>query len=251
MESEAMTHEYWSSTSGKEQAMKRIGLIGGMSWESSIEYYRIINETVRAKLGGLHSAKSIMYSLDFAEIESLQREGKWGKATELMIDAAKNVENGGADFVLICTNTMYKMADEVQKHIQIPLLHIADATAEKVKSRGLRKIGLLGTKFTMEEDFYRGRLAEKHGLEVVIPTAEEREIVHRVIYDELCIGEIKESSREQYVSIMDHLVVNGAEGIILGCTEIGMLVRDEDSRVPLFDTAKIHAAAAVEYALQS
>jgi len=291
-----MTHEYWSSTSGKgsrknnlaelalrfgsdladpieqnhrnswlfrgfcesyfcvspkEQAMKRIGLIGGMSWESSIEYYRIINETVRAKLGGLHSAKSIMYSLDFAEIESLQREGKWGKATELMIDAAKNVENGGADFVLICTNTMYKMADEVQKHIQIPLLHIADATAEKVKSRGLRKIGLLGTKFTMEEDFYRGRLAEKHGLEVVIPTAEEREIVHCVIYDELCVGVIKQSSREQYVSIMDHLVVNGAEGIILGCTEIGMLVQDEDSRVPLFDTAKIHAAAAVEYALQS
>jgi aspartate racemase len=231
--------------------MKTIGLIGGMSWESSIEYYRIINETVRDRLGGFHSARSIMYSVDFAEIESLQREGRWDNATELMINVAKNVEKGGADFVIICTNTMYKMADEVQKHIKIPILHIADATAKKVKSQGLRKIGLLGTKFTMEEDFYKGRLAEKHGLEVVIPAAGERELVHRVIYDELCIGEIIESSRKEYIIVMDNLIKNGAEGIVLGCTEIGLLVRDKDSPVPLFDTTKIHAVGAVEYALQS
>lgn len=230
--------------------MKTIGLIGGMSWESSIEYYRIINETVRAKLGGLHSAKSIMYSVDFAEIEALQHQGKWDEATAMMIAAAKSVEDGGADFVIICTNTMHMMADDVQKHIHIPLLHIADATAERIKAQGLRKVGLLGTKFTMEEDFYRGRLIKKHGLEVLIPTEEEREIVHRVIFDELCVGEIRGSSREQYVGIMDHLVRDGAEGIILGCTEISLLVGDEDSQVPLFDTTQIHAVAAVEYALE-
>jgi aspartate racemase len=229
--------------------MKTIGLIGGMSWESSIEYYRIINETVRARLGGLHSAKSIMYSVDFAEIETLQQQGKWDEATDLMIDAAQRIERGGADFVIICTNTMHKMADEVQNHIQIPLLHIADATAEKIKAHGLKKIGLLGTRFTMEEDFYRGRLTEKQGLEVIIPTERERDIVHRVIFDELCLGEIKEPSKEQYVRIMDHLVRDGAEGIILGCTEISLLIQEEDSQIPLFDTTKIHAMAAVEYAL--
>jgi aspartate racemase len=229
--------------------MKTIGLIGGMSWESSIEYYRIINETVRARLGGLHSAKSIMYSVDFAEIETLQQQGKWDEATDLMIDAAQRVERGGADFVIICTNTMHKMADEVQNHIQIPLLHIADATAEKIKARGLKRIGLLGTKFTMEEDFYRGRLTEKQGLEVIIPTERERDIVHRVIFDELCLGEIREPSKEQYVRIMDHLVRDGAEGIILGCTEISLLIQEKDSQIPLFDTTKIHAVAAVEYAL--
>jgi aspartate racemase len=229
--------------------MKTIGLIGGMSWESSIEYYRIINETVRARLGGLHSAKSIMYSVDFAEIEALQQQGKWDEATALMIAAAQRVENGGADFVVICTNTMHRMADEVQKQIKIPLLHIADATAEQIKAQGLKKIGLLGTRFTMEEDFYRGRLSEKHGLEVIIPTEKERDIVHRVIFDELCLGEIRPSSREQYVSVMDHLARDGAEGIILGCTEISLLIQEEDSQVPLFDTTKIHAMAAVEYAL--
>lgn len=229
--------------------MKTIGLIGGMSWESSIEYYRIINETVRARLGGLHSAKSVMYSVDFAEIETLQQQGKWNEATNLMIAAAQRVENGGADFVIICTNTMHKMADEVQKHIQIPLLHITDATAEKIKAHGLKKIGLLGTRFTMEEDFYKGRLSEKQGLEVIIPTEREREIVHCVIFDELCLGEIRESSKEQYVRIMDHLVRDGAEGIILGCTEISLLIQEEDSQIPLFDTTKIHAVAAVEYAL--
>lgn len=192
-----------------------------------------------------------MYSVDFAEIEALQHQAKWDEATELMIAAAQNVENGGADFVIICTNTMHKMANEVQQHIHIPLLHIADATAKRIRARGLSRIGLLGTRFSMEEDFYRGRLIEKHGLEVLIPTEEEREIVHHVIYDELCLGEIKQSSKERYVTIMDHLVNSGAEGIILGCTEIGLLIRDENSHVPLFDTTNIHAVAAVEYAIES
>jgi len=231
--------------------MKTIGLIGGMSWESSIEYYRIINETVHTKLGGLHSAKSIMYSVDFEEIEALQHQSRWEEATELMIAAARSVETGGADFVLICTNTMHKMADDVQKHIGIPLLHIADSTAEKIKYQGIKKVGLLGTKFTMEEDFYKGRLAEKHGLQVLIPDEGDRKEVHRVIYDELCLGEIKHSSKEQYMKIMENLVTNGAEGIILGCTEISLLVGKEDCRVSLFDTTKIHAEAAVQYALES
>jgi len=229
--------------------MKTIGLIGGMSWESSAEYYRIINQTVSAKIGGLHSAKSIMYSLDFEEIEVLQRQRRWREATELMIAAARNVENGGAHVVLICTNTMHKMADDVQKHIGIPLLHIADPTAEKIKNQGIKKIGLLGTKFTMEEDFYKGRLAKKHGLEVLIPEEADRDTVHRVIYDELCLGKINHSSKEQFMKIMDNLVKDGAEGIILGCTEISLLVGEEDCRVSLFDTTKIHAVAGVEYAL--
>lgn len=229
--------------------MKTIGLIGGMSWESSVEYYRIINETVRDKLGGLHSAKSVMYSVDFAEVEALQHQGKWGAATEKMIDAAKHVEEGGADFVIICTNTMHKMADDVQKRIKIPLLHIADATGEKIRAEGLTKIALLGTKFTMEEDFYKGRLAQRHGLTVIVPKKEQRETIHSVIYDELCLGEIRRASKVRYCDIMSSLVAEGAEGIILGCTEIGLLVDDGDSRVPLFDTTKIHAVAAVEYAL--
>ncbi|UCE08061.1 MAG: aspartate/glutamate racemase family protein, partial [bacterium] len=192
--------------------MKTIGMIGGMSWESSIEYYRIINEAVKARLGGLHSAKSIMYSVDFAEIEKLQHQGKWNDATDLMIEAAKHVENGGADFLIICTNTMHKMADEVQQKIRIPLLHIADATAEKIKSKGLKKVGLLGTRFTMEEEFYKGKLADKHKLDVIIPNSDEREIVHRVIYNELCQGEIKESSKAQFIEIIEHLVEQSAQG---------------------------------------
>ena len=230
--------------------MKTIGMIGGMSWESSIEYYRIINQTVKEKLGGLHSAQSLMYSVDFAEIEILQNEGRWDEATQAMIEAAQHVEAGGADFVIICTNTMHKMADEVGAAIGIPLLHIADATAGAIKAQGLSKIGLLGTRFTMEEDFYRGRLVEKHGLEVLIPEAEDREIVHRVIYDELVLGEIKPESREAYKGIIEKLIAEGAQGIILGCTEIGLLVKEEDSPVPIFDTAYIHAVAAVEYALK-
>jgi len=229
--------------------MKTIGLIGGMSWESSIEYYRIINETVKAKLGGLHSAQSLMYSVDFAQIEALQHQGRWDEATEMMIDAARRLERGGADFVVICTNTMHRVADQVQAQIQIPLLHIADATAASIRSQGLKRIGLLGTRFTMEEEFYKGRLVDKHGLDVIIPDDEEREIVHRVIFDELVLGQIKPASREQYVRIIAHLAGEGAEGIILGCTEIGLLVGDQDSPVPLFDTTRIHAVAAVEYAL--
>ena len=230
--------------------MKTIGLVGGMSWESSIEYYQLINETVRAKLGGFHSAKCVMYSVDFAEIEPLQHHAKWREATEIMIGAAKSVEKGGADFIVFCTNTMHKVADEVQKHIEIPILHIADATAERIKAEGLKKVGLLGTKFTMEEDFYKGRLTQNYNLEVMIPTAEERRIVHRVIYDELCMGEIKQSSKTKYMEIIDRLAQGGAEGVILGCTEIGLLIKKEDSRVPLFDTTRIHAVAAVDYALR-
>ena len=230
--------------------MKTIGLIGGMSWESSIEYYRIINEAVKEKLGGLHSAKSIMVSVDFAEVEILQREGKWGEAARMMVDAAKSLENGGADFIVICTNTMHKAADEIQANVKIPLLHIADATAQLVKDSGIRTIGLLGTRFTMEEEFYKGRLSQNYGLKVIIPNAGEREIVHRVIYDELVIGEIKQHSKEQYIGIIENMVNQGAEGIILGCTEIGLLIHQQDCRVPLFDTTRIHAEAAVEYALK-
>jgi aspartate racemase len=229
--------------------MKTIGLIGGMSWESSVEYYQIINRAVHEQLGGVHSAKCVMVSVDFAEIETLQRQGDWAEATRQMIAAARQVERGGADFLVICTNTMHKMADEVQAGIQIPLLHIADATAEQVKAQGIHRIGLLGTRFTMEENFYRGRLADRYGLDVCIPDAPDREIVHRVIYDELVVGKINPDSKAEYIRIMDKLVQQGAEGIILGCTEIGLLVQDADSRVPLFDTTRIHALAAVKAAL--
>ena len=230
--------------------MKTIGLIGGMSWKSSIEYYRIINEAVKEKLGGLHSAKSIMVSVDFAEVEILQREGKWAEAAQMMVDAAKSLEKGGADFIVICTNTMHKAADEIQANVKIPLLHIADATAQLVKDSGIRTIGLLGTRFTMEEEIYKGRLSQKYGLNVIIPNAGEREIVHRVIYDELVIGEIRQHSEEKYIGIIENMVNQGAEGIILGCTEIGLLIHQQDCRVPLFDTTRIHAEAAVEYALK-
>jgi aspartate racemase len=230
--------------------MKTIGLIGGMSWESSLEYYRIINEQIKEKLGGLHSAKSLMYSVDFEEIEKLQHQGNWKEATKLMIDAAKRLEKGGADFVVICTNTMHKMADDVQNNIKIPLLHIADATAEKIKSKGLKKIGLLGTKFTMEEDFYKGRLIKKYGLDVLIPDAKERQIVHDVIYHELCLGKINQSSKDQFIKIIKNLVDNGAEAVILGCTEIPLLVQQKDVKVLLFDTTRIHAEGAVEYSLK-
>jgi aspartate racemase len=229
--------------------MKTIGLIGGMSWESSIEYYCIINETTKAKLGGLHSAKSVMYSVDFAEVESLQHQGRWDEAAKMLIDAAKNLENGGAEFVVLCTNTMHKVAEDIQANVKIPLLHIADATAQQVKASGIQKIGLLGTRFTMEEDFYKGRLSQKYGLKVSVPDAQEREIIHRVIYDELVVGNIKQSSKAQYIDIIEQMIGQGAECVILGCTEIGLLVHQEDSRVPLFDTTKIHAQAAVEYAL--
>jgi len=220
-----------------------------MSWESSLEYYRILNETVKVRLGGTHSARCVMYSLDFDEIEALQREDRWDEATRVMIAAARHVQAGGADFVVICTNTMHKMAEQVAAAIDIPLLHIADATAAVIKDRGLHKIGLLGTRFTMEQDFYRGRLEEMHGLEVLIPETGDREVVHRVIYEELVLGEIRDASREQYKGIIEKLTAAGAQGVILGCTEIGLLVNQEDCRIPLFDTTSIHAEAAVELAL--
>ncbi len=229
--------------------MKTIGLIGGMSWESTVEYYRILNETTRDKLGGLHSAKCLLYSVDFSDIEVLQRQDRWQEAAQEMVLAAQSLEKAGADFIILCTNTMHKLADEIQANIHIPFLHIADATAKRIKAAGLKKIGLLGTRFTMEQEFYKGRLVEKHGLQVIIPAPAERELIHRVIYDELCLGIIRLESRAQFLKIMEGLVRNGAEGIILGCTEIELLIHEEDGKVPLFPTTRIHAVAAVEYGL--
>jgi len=228
--------------------MKTIGMIGGMSWESSIEYYRLVNEEVKRQLGGLHSAQCLMYSVDFEEIERYQHQGDWERATDMMIAAAQRLECGGADFVVICTNTMHKMADEVQAAINIPLLHIVDATAQAVKSKGIEKVGLLGTRFTMEGDFYGGRL-KTHGLDVAIPDEAEREIVHRIIYHELVLGRILTSSRKEFQRIIRTLQQNGVEGIVLGCTEIGLLVKQEDNTLPVFDTTVVHALAAVDVAL--
>jgi aspartate racemase len=230
--------------------MKTIGLIGGMSWESSIEYYRIINETTKQKLGDLHSAKSLMVSVDFAEIEKLQREDRWDEAAQILVKCAQDLERGGADCVVLCTNTMHKLADQIIASVKIPFLHIADATAEKIVAAGMKKIGLLGTRFTMEHDFYKGRLIHNFRLDVLIPDKEDRDIVHHVIYDELVQGKILDASRMEYKRIMKSLVAQGAQGIILGCTEIELLVKQEDSTVPLFPTTSIHAAAAVEFALK-
>ena len=230
--------------------MKTMGLIGGMSWESSIEYYRIINQETRRRLGGLHSAKSIMLSVDFAEIEALQDQGRWDEAGTLLTTAGQNLEAGGADFVVLCTNTMHKVAADIQANINIPLLHIADATARKIKQEGIGRIALLGTRFTMEEDFYKGRLTRTSGLDVLIPEPDEMATVNRIIYDELCVGKILQDSKAAYAQIMEGLVKKGAQGIILGCTEIGLLVQQTDSTAPLFDTTKIHAEAAVAFALE-
>jgi aspartate racemase len=229
--------------------MKTIGLIGGMSRESSLEYYRIINEQVKEKLGGLHSAKSLMYSVDFNEIEKLQHQGNREKATQLMIDAAQRLEKGGADFVVICTNTMHKMANDVQENIRIPLLHIADATADRIRATGIRKIGLLGTRFTMEEDFYKSRLIDKYGFEVIIPDDHDRQIVHDIIYKELCLGKINKSSKDQFIRVINNLIANKVQAVILGCTEISLLVQQEDVDILLFDTTRIHAESAVELSL--
>ncbi len=231
--------------------MKTIGLVGGMSWESTAEYYRIINERVKEKAGGFHSGKIVMYSVDFDEVESRQHSGRWPELAAMMIDAAQRVERAGADFVLICANTMHKMADEVQAAIRIPLLHIADVTAEAVKSRSFRTVGLLGTRYTMEQDFYKERLRIKHGLEVLIPGEEERDIIHAILYNELCLGEIKEKSKGTFQEIIARLEARGAPGIILGCTEIPLIVSQQDYRIPLFDTTTLHAEAAVDYALSS
>jgi aspartate racemase len=229
--------------------VKTIGLIGGMSWESSAEYYRLINTLVKERLGGFHSAKCVMISADFAEIETLQRENRWVESAQLLVAAAQGLERAGADVVLLCTNTMHKVADDIQASIHVPFLHIADATAEQVKAQGLMAVGLLGTRFTMEEDFYVGRLTQRFGLRVLIPEPAEREMIHRVIYDELVLGEIKMDSKEQYLAAIEHLIERGAQGIILGCTEIGLLIHAEDCRVPVFDTTRLHAQAAVDFAL--
>lgn len=229
--------------------MKTIGLIGGMSWESSIEYYRIINQVTREKLGGLHSAKSVMVSVDFAPMEVLQNQNRWSEATEVMIETAHQVAAAGADFLLIATNTMHKMYDEVQAALNIPVLHIADATALKIKEAGLNKIGLLGTIYTMEQDFYKGRLSELHGLEVLVPGKSDRQIVNQIIFDELVIGQIKPESKAEYARVITNLVELGSQGIILGCTEIPLLVDPGQMPVPTFDTTYIHAEMAVEIAL--
>ena len=232
--------------------MKRpavIGLIGGMSWESSAEYYRIINREVQKRLGGVHSARSLMWSVDFGEIESLQHLGDWDKLTEQMIDAAIRLERGGADFVLMCTNTMHRMAGAVSEAINVPLLHIADPTGEKIRAAGFGRVGLLGTAFTMEQDFYKARLKQLFDLEVIVPKAEDRRIVHEIIYKELVAGKVFPKSQNLYREIIARLVAEGAQAIILGCTEIMLLVSDEDSAVPLFDTTTIHAIAAVDRAL--
>jgi aspartate racemase len=226
-----------------------IGLIGGMSWESSAEYYRIINREVRQRLGGVHSARTLMWSVDFGEIERLQHKGDWDSLTEEMKDGARRLERGGADFILICTNTMHKMAEAVASAIAIPLLHIADPTAEKIRSAGINKVGLLGTAFTMEQDFYKGRLSKTYNLQVLVPEAEDRAIVHRIIYEELVAGKVIPASRAVYREVIARLIARGAEAVILGCTEIMLLVSDEDSAVPLFDTTTIHALAAVDRAL--
>ncbi|MGD8314226.1 MAG: aspartate/glutamate racemase family protein [Syntrophobacterales bacterium] len=230
--------------------MKVIGLIGGMSWESTAEYYRIINQTVKERLGGLHSAQILLYSVDFSEIATLQTEGKWPEATEFMCDAAQRLERGGADCVLICTNTMHKMAAEVQSSVSIPLLHIADTTAIEIKKRGIRRVGLLGTKYTMEEDFYKKRLVDDYDLDVFIPPEDGRIIVNRVIYEELCLGKVVKESRKQFQQVIHDFKRRRVEGVILGCTEISLLINQEDSPLPLFDTTAIHAKAAVSFALE-
>lgn len=230
--------------------MKTIGLLGGMSWESTIPYYRQINQHIKQQLGGLHSAKIILYSVDFADIEALQRSGDWDRAGELLAEAAVKLQSAGADCLVLCTNTMHKVAAVIETAVTIPLLHIADATAEAIQLAGLNKVALLGTRFTMEQDFYKKRLTESYGLEVLVPDEESRALVHQVIYQELCLGLVKPDSRLQYQQIMADLVVQGAEAIILGCTEIALLVSAEDCAVPLFDTTFLHAQKAADFALE-
>lgn len=231
--------------------MKCIGLLGGMSWESTVSYYQALNRGVRAQLGGLHSARVLLNSVDFAAIERLQHAGDWPATARLLAAEARKLQNGGADFLLIGTNTMHKVAPEIEAAIDIPLLHIADATAAKLQADGITRVGLLGTRFTMEQDFYKGRLQERFGLAVLVPDEAGRERVHRIIYDELCLGEIRESSRAEYLAIIAGLAAAGAEAVILGCTEIALLVGDARAAVPLYDTTAIHAEAAVALALAS
>lgn len=229
--------------------MKTLGLIGGMSWESTLPYYRLANEAVREALGGLHSARLVLYSVDFAEVERMQREGRWDDAGRLLGEAGKALRAAGAEALVLCTNTMHKVADDIESISGLPLLHIADATAAAISAAGMTRIGLLGTRFTMEGEFYRRRLEEKHGLEVLVPDEADRELVHRVIYDELCRGRIEDASRAAYLAVIERLAARGAQGIVLGCTEIGLLVSPADTALPLFDTTTLHARGAVAWAL--
>lgn len=229
--------------------MKTIGLIGGMSWESSLEYYRIINEQAKIKLGGFHSAQCLMYSVDFAQIEALQHQNNWEELTKIMIGIAQSLKDGGVDFIVICTNTMHKMADDIERSAGIKVLHIAQATGKTIVQRGMKKVGLLGTKFTMEGDFYTKLLKDKFDVDVLIPDDKDRDFVHAAIYNELCKGEIKDASRVRFIEIIHSLAKRGAQGVILGCTEIPLLVKQSDTDVELFDTTTIHAVAALEYAL--
>jgi aspartate racemase len=228
--------------------MKRIGLIGGMSWESSAVYYRLVNELVRERLGGLHSADCLMLSVDFAEVQQLQVQGRWEDAGRMLAEAARVLEGGGADFVVLCTNTMHKVADAVSEAVSVPLLHLADVTAAAVSAAGIRTVGLIGTAFTMEQPFYRDRLAG-HGLSVLVPSDGDQALVHRVIFDELCLGVVSDASRSAYLEVIDRLALDGAEGVVLGCTEIELLIRQEHTPVPVFPTTRLHAEAAVELAL--
>lgn len=228
--------------------MKTIGLLGGMSWESTVPYYQTINRIVGQRLGGLHSARILLYSADFAEIEELQRTERWHESGELLARAARTLETGGADFIVVCANTMHKVAPQIEAAVAIPLLHVADAAAERIAAARCRRVGLLGTRFTMEQEFYRGRL-ERHGLEVVVPSERDRKSIHRIIYEELCRGQVLEASRSECERIVSELAARGAEGVVLGCTELGMLLHPAHSEVPLFDTAQIHAEEAARYAL--
>lgn len=230
---------------------KTIGLLGGMSWASTATYYRELNEGIKAKLGGLHSAKICLVSVDFAEIEKLQHVEDWDGTAAILSQAASAIEKGGADFLLICTNTMHKVAPQIEENISIPILHIADATAERLLEDGIKKVGLLGTRFTMEQDFYKARLVKKYGIDVIIPEESEREDIHAIIYNELCLGTIKEVSRKRYLKIIEKLAASGAEAVILGCTEIALLVQQDHTATPLYDTTTIHAEQAVRQALMS
>ena len=229
--------------------MKTIGLLGGMSWESTVGYYQAINEKVKQIYGGLHSAKIALYSVDFEPIEKLQHKGDWEGTATILSQAALNIQSAGADFLLICTNTMHKVAPQIERAIEIPLLHIADATAEVLVADGIKKVGLLGTAFTMEQDFYKDRLSKRYGLNVLVPDQADRQIVHKVIYQELCLGKIQKDSKTEYLRIIDLLADQGAQAVILGCTEIGLLVSQIDTKVKLIDTTAIHAQKAVEYAM--
>lgn len=230
--------------------MKMIGLIGGMSWESTAEYYRIINEEIKSRLGGLHSAKCLINSVDFEEIERYQSSGDWDSAGEILGNAAYSLQKGGADFIIICTNTMHKVVEKIKENIHIPILHIADATAKEIKRKDIQTVGLLGTKYTMEQDFYKIRIEENH-IKVMVPSEKDRDKINEVIYTELCLGKITSQSREYYKRVIENLIQEGAKGIILGCTEIGLLIKQEDVSVPIFDTTHIHAVEAVHFALRN